>query len=429
MADLGRTISRAFRNLVRSPIRSLLTALLLAVGISLAMIMLSVSSAFGDQLDQIKSNVGTDVTIRPAGSGGFFGGDQTSFLTAADQTKIAAVAHVSAVSGVLQQVATETNLTPAPRRTPTGVFGGTTRGSNRQGPSGVPAIGVDPSGPLQTLGGGGATLANGRMLAAGDATASVALVGQRLATQNNLNVGSTFQLQGETFTIVGIFTSGTLFGDNALYLPLGTAQRVFKQPGNVSAVLASVDSAGNVDAVAAAIRAALGADNVDVTTSADQFARISAPVASARKAAKIALISALVASVAVILFVTSLATRQRIREIGILKAIGASGAQVAAQFGFETLVIAVIAAVIGALVTFPTAQSVANDLVAVAGTGGGGRFGGGRFGRAIGSANVAVSPMVFVYAVVLALVLALIASALPAWRVSSVRPAEVLRHE
>jgi ABC-type lipoprotein release transport system permease subunit len=40
-----------------------------------------------------------------------------------------------------------------------------------------------------------------------------------------------------------------------------------------------------------------------------------------------------------------------------------------------------------------------------------------------------VTPAVFVYAVAIALVLALLASAAPAWRVSNVRPAEVLRYE
>jgi putative ABC transport system permease protein len=400
--------------------------LLLSVGISLAMIMLSVSSAFGDQLDQIKAGVGTDVTVRPAGSGGFFGGDQGTLLTATDQATVASLPHITAVSGLLQQTGATTNLTPAPRRSASGALGGD-RGNRRQ-PAGISVIGVDPTGPIQTLAGDVATIASGRSFAATDGKSAVAVVGQRLADQNQLSVGSTFQLQGQPFSVIGVFTTGTLFGDNALYVPLATAQQVFAQPGSVSTILASVDSADNVDAAANAIRTSLGADKVDVTTSADQFARISAPVDSARKASQIALISAIVASIAVILFVTALATRQRIREIGILKAIGASGTQIAAQFGVETLVVALVAAAIGAAVTFPTAQTVANDLVSVSGSVRGGRFGGG-FGRLLGSANVAVSPMVFVYAAVFALVLALAASALPAWKVASVRPAEVLRHE
>ena len=150
---------------------------------------------------------------------------------------------------------------------------------------------------------------------------------------------------------------------------------------------------------------------------------------------RIALITALLASAGIILFATVLATRQRIREIGILKAVGASGFQVGGQFAVETLVVALVAGLVGALITFPTAQSVANGLVSAAGSTNGGGFGGrgrgivGAATNTLNRVNVAVTPAVFVYAVILALVLALLASAAPAWRVSKVRPAEVLRYE
>jgi putative ABC transport system permease protein len=285
------------------------------------------------------------------------------------------------------------------------------------------------------IGGGTATVSSGSGFGDADANANVAIVGQRLATANNLQVNSTFQLQGASITVVGIFNSQSLFGDNAAYLPLKTAQRLFGLGGQVSEATVSADSAENVSAVATSIQNALGSNNVDVTTSTDQFDRIAGPLESAQRASRIALITALLASAGIILFTTILATRQRIREIGILKAIGASGWQVGAQFAIETLVIALIAGIVGALVTFPTAQSVANGLVSAAGSTGG-EFGGrgrgvigGAIASATGKVSVAVTPAIFVYAVAIALVLALLASAAPAWRVSSVRPAEVLRYE
>jgi putative ABC transport system permease protein len=134
-----------------------------------------------------------------------------------------------------------------------------------------------------------------------------------------------------------------------------------------------------------------------------------------------------------------------VKEIGILKAVGASNWHVTAQFGIETAVISVVAAVLGALATFPLAQTVANGLVSdssvAAGPGGGpgggpGDGGGPGFLRGaeaasglLGDVKVAVSPEVFLYAIVIAAGLAVIASAIPAWYVGRVRPAEVLRHE
>jgi ABC-type antimicrobial peptide transport system permease subunit len=425
--------------------------LLIAVGICLALIMVTVNSAFADRLDQIKATVGADVVVRPAGSGGgFFGGGRNDnatpqYLSADDVAKLSGIAHVASVSSAVNITGPTTNLTAPARNfgndnggfnassrvqtaiasgTPTARFGGTIR-----------VVGTDASGPLSLIGGGTTTVASGRGFGDADANANVAIVGQRLATANNLQINSTFQLQGSTVTVVGIFNSQSLFGDNTVYLPLKTAQRLFGLGGQVSEAMVSADSAQNVSAVASSIQTALGGNNVDVTTSTDQFDRIAGPLQSAQRASRIALITALLASGGIILFTTILATRQRIREIGILKAIGASGWQVGTQFAIETLVIALIAGVIGALVTFPTAQSVANGLVSAAGSTGGGFGGrgrgaiGGAIANATGKVSVAVTPAVFVYAVAIALVLALLASAAPAWRVSNVRPAEVLRYE
>jgi ABC-type lipoprotein release transport system permease subunit len=47
----------------------------------------------------------------------------------------------------------------------------------------------------------------------------------------------------------------------------------------------------------------------------------------------------------------------------------------------------------------------------------------------LGSVDVAVSPEVFVYALAIAVGLAMLAAIVPAWYVGRVRPAEVLRHE
>ena len=93
--------------------------------------------------------------------------------------------------------------------------------------------------------------------------------------------------------------------------------------------------------------------------------------------------------------------RQRIKEIGILKAVGASNWHVIGQFGVETAGISIVAALIGALATFPLAQKVADGLLSSPSTGGnGGRgqallAGATRTGGLLGSVNIAVSPEVF----------------------------------
>jgi putative ABC transport system permease protein len=449
MKQVTRTTLRALRNVARNPLRAALMVSLLAVGISLALIMFTVDSAFADRLDQIKASVGTDVTVRPAGSSGGPGGfavalgddDSQTYLSDEDVAAIANLDHVEFVSRRLTATATETNLEAAiPEGAEFRFSGQTAEGEDPPGPP-ILTIGTDAVGPLQLMGGGTAEVSQGRGFSEDDRDANVAIVGENLAANNDLQVGDTFELEGETIEVVGLFSSETFFGDNSIFLPIGTTQRLFDHEGEVSEATAQVDSAENVDLVADSIRDTLGEDEVDVTTSEDQYDAISGSLESARSSSRVALIAALIASVAVILFATVLVTRQRVREIGILKAVGASGWHVGLQFGVETLVVALVAAIVGAALTFPTAQAVANGLVSSNNSDGGpisregssGEGGtlfiGSAAGRVADAVDVAVTPTVFVYAVILAAVLALVASCVPAWRVSQVRPADVLRYE
>ena len=185
-----------------------------------------------------------------------------------------------------------------------------------------------------------------------------------------------------------------------------------------------------------------------MTTAESQFDRISAPLSDAKSSSQVGMYVALVASAIIILFSIGLVARQRIREIGILKAVGASNWNVVSQFGFETAVISMSAALIGAIATFPLAQTRRErpglrpgTPAGPGATAGRGRRRWGRTGslvavrtrsraeRVLGSVNVAVSPEVFVYALAIAIGLALLATVVPAWYVGRVRPAEVLRHE
>lgn len=123
--------------------------------------------------------------------------------------------------------------------------------------------------------------------------------------------------------------------------------------------------------------------------------------------------------------------------------------QITAQYTGDSLK-AVVAALAGALATFPLAQTVADNLVSdtsaagpqITGPGdvvrgggpGGAFFVGGPAGAAetsglLGDVDVAVSAEIFAYAVAIAIGLALLATVVPAWYVGRVRPAEVLRHE
>ncbi|MCH8920950.1 MAG: ABC transporter permease [Chloroflexi bacterium] len=442
-----RTIRRGLRTILRNPLRTGMLVAVLAVSIALTLIMITVNEAFGQRLDEIRAEVGTNIDVNPAGSfRGLLGGGDP--LSEEEIDQLALLNHVESVQRTLsvpysgEALESAIDVGELGNRL-AGGDGATDNAPDGNAPGGqgfsIPVFftGTDDPLALSTIGNQDAELIEGRTFTDDEAEASVAVLGDDLAEKNGLLVGDTFELEdGSTIEVIGTFTSGTQFGDNAVFMPLITVQRLFDSEGELTLATVRVDTVENVDAVADAITETLGEDTVDVVTEASRFESISAPVADAEDSSQIALIAALVASATVILFSVGLVARQRVKEIGIFKAIGASNWHVTAQFGIEAAVISVIAALIGALATFPLAQTVANGLVsdpaAPAGPGGFAGPAGAQLqgaGGFLGDVDVAVSPEVFLYALGIAIGLAVIASIIPAWYVGRVKPAEVLRYE
>jgi putative ABC transport system permease protein len=298
-------------------------------------------------------------------------------------------------------------------------------------------MGFDPATEEPTLlGGGTVEIVSGRYFTASEIDAAVVVVGQALAEKNGLTISSTVDVNGTTIEIIGIYTSGQAFGDNMLVMPIDTVQRLFDLDG-VTSVTVIVDDVENVDSVADAIEQALGEGTVDIITSEQTYERISSNLESAINTSQIGMISALVIAAVVIIFAVVLMVRQRIKEIGILKAIGASNWHISLQFATESFMISLVAVILGALLSLPMAQTVANMLVSSTGTtaralGGGGFLGGGRFlggGSTVAGVDVAISLEVFLIALGIAVALAVIASIFPSWYVARIKPAEVLRSE
>ena len=220
-----------------------------------------------------------------------------------------------------------------------------------------------------------------------------------------------------------------------IIMPISTVQRLYNLTG-VTSVTVQADDVSNVDTVVTEIRTVFDANTADVVTATDMYNRIGSSVTNAANSSQTGMVVSYIVAAAVILLAVLLVVRQRVREIGILKAIGASNWRIGFQFGLETLILSVAAAIVGTGLTFVFAQKVA-DLFTTSGTSvqGGGPFGGGFGGGmgvisgTIGGIHVAISPEIFLIALVVALVLALIASIVPVWYIARVRPAEVLRNE
>jgi putative ABC transport system permease protein len=132
--------------------------------------------------------------------------------------------------------------------------------------------------------------------------------------------------------------------------------------------------------------------------------------------------------------------RERRREIGILKAFGSSNGGIVTSFVSEALCLSLLSAVVGAAIGVAITNPILNALLTntTKSNPGGGFRGGGRInfsglggfsGNTLSHLHTVFGTSLIVYCVVVVVVIALIGSAVPAYAIAKVRPAEVLRSE
>jgi putative ABC transport system permease protein len=284
----------------------------------------------------------------------------------------------------------------------------------------------------------------------GDYTAesTKALLGTTLAEKNNLKVGSTFTINSKTFTVAGMFDAGTAFGNNALYVTLPTAQTLAGLPGELSTIIVMVDSMEHVDAAKTALQKALGTDKADVTQGQRNLETAVTSLDSVKNISLVAFIAALGTAGLIILLIMVMLVRERRREIGVLKAIGAPNRTIGLQFVLEALVLVALGSVVGAVIASFASGGIASALVSsststtAAPTGRGGGFAGGAGGfpggqggpfggasRLLTSVTASVSPEILAAGIAAVFGVAIIGALVPALLTARIRPIEVLRGE
>ncbi|WP_442543271.1 ABC transporter permease [Arthrobacter sp. KN11-1C] len=478
MSVLARSVGNAFRN----KIRTAAVVAVLAVAIGLALAMLVANQAVGGKVQELNASVGTVLTVNPAGAQGFDGGGEP--LTTAQTATAAAVPNVVSVVGTKAlRLETATAASASATGTTTqqagpgggGPGGGTSvttslqaaidagtlgnrnnaSGSTGSGSTGTGNTGTAPafSLPITATGigaevdtsGKALTITSGTGLGDYSVASTKALVGTTLATKNNLKAGSTFTIAGKTFTVAGIFDAGTTFGNNAVYTTLAEAQALAATPGELSSMVVTVNSMDNVDAAKTALQNALGTSKADVTQGQRNLQTAVSSLDSVKNISLVAFIAALGTAGLIILLIMVMLVRERRREIGVLKAIGARNRTIGLQFVLEALVLVALGSVVGAAIASFASGGIASALISSnsststasqRGPGGGfdgaGLPGGNPFGGAsqlLTSVTASASPGVIAAGVAAVFGVAVVGALVPALLTARIRPIEVLRGE
>ena len=341
----------AVRNIWRSKSRTTLVVLILGVVLGLGLVMQGVKGNISGNVERIRESLGNIIMVLPPGAtGGMpgFGSEAALDITIIDQLKD--IPHVETVVGRVMGRPDSTSLASPSFGGGGGLMGGLgSRPGIGGGLSGPLVIinGIAAGQPLQTPRGDEASIINGRSFSEEEDVQNVAVIGDEMASENGLVSGGTFKLNEDDFTVIGVYSTGTRFDALGIFLPLASAQRILEIEGQVNSIVAEVDTFDNVEAAIDDMRSRLG-DRADVVSPLTMVTRfIGSTLEGISSTIQTGASGALVVAAIVLLFTMILVIRESTREIGTLKAIGASNAQVLLQFTTQALMLTLVGSLVG----------------------------------------------------------------------------------
>lgn len=281
-------------------------------------------------------------------------------------------------------------------------------------------------------------IATGRYLSENPKSArSEAVVDLAYARQNRIGVGDNLPVAGESFEVVGL-ASAPLGGDSSnAYIELEQLQQLSDREGRVNGVQVRAESAGAVSRLEDEITRQLA--GAEVVTAADLANRVGGSLDDADDlSSKLGTALAIVALLAAFLIATLLtlsSVQKRTRELGTLKALGWRQRLVVRQVAGESVVQGTLGGMLGAGIGIAGAAVIdaigptLEASVEAQSNGGFNPFGQGQV--AASSTDIVlgapVDPGLVLLAVGLAIFGGLLAGAAGGLRAARLRPAEALR--
>jgi putative ABC transport system permease protein len=243
------------------------------------------------------------------------------------------------------------------------------------------------------------------------------LLGSTVAAQRGLKVGATFELPGVTNArgkVCGVLGETQGADDTFIYMPLADAQKLFKRPGQLTHILVRLSDPNAVESVVSDLRGCDAGMDMNVVPMAHLFRTIQGLLNSTRLLlACIAAVALLVAGAGVSNTILMSVT-ERTREIGVMRAVGASRSDIFFLTWLETVLICAIGG-LGGLALAALASSGVEVWLRE------------RLPFAPAGALVHFEPSNLVGCLIAAIILGTMAGLLPAWRAAHLSPIEAMR--
>ena len=233
-----------------------------------------------------------------------------------------------------------------------------------------------------------------------------AILGARASAALDVDLGDNISIKEQEVTVVGILDETGSNDDYQVFVPLATVQRAFEKEGLISSAdIRALCSSCPVESIADLVNDAIpGVRAVAVKQIAQTEMNLMAKVN--RFMLALAGITLVVGSFGVVNTMMS-SVHQRVKDIGIMKAVGASRLQITKMFLYEALVVGLMGGILGYIagtfLSYVIGPLIYEDLA------------------------VSYVLQYFLPALALAILVAVVASVYPAFRASKVSVADSLR--
>ena len=299
-----------FENLKHRPVRTLLSAIMIGVQVTMILTLVGLSNGMLGDIAQRSRGTGADIVVYPSGSSVLaFSGNMDERLV----KRVREVPHVALATGAFHQ-----------------------------GVGNFEAIDGINLAEFNAMSGGFQYLSGGPFTKGGEL-----IVDQYYAEQKHLKVGDPVNL-GLPWRVVGIVEPGKL---SRMFAGLSYLQEKYSAEGKVTTIYVKVDNPANAESVQDALEKLLPDNKI---YSLDQLTSLitvdSIPILKTFTKVVIGL-GVLVGFLVVFLSMYT-AVLERTREIGILKALGASPGYILGMLMRETTLLAIVGAISGIAMSY-----------------------------------------------------------------------------